>query len=286
MNAATVVIPARNAVATLGLQLDALAAQIGGVDFDVVVVDNASTDGTGDYARAFRTERFNLRVVEEVRLGINFARNAGTEAASAGPVLLCDADDIVCKSWVQSMVAALEPGCWVGGVIDYTGLNSEQTRRVWGAPERSSISEAEPSVDRTFGCNCGFTREMWDRIGRFDDRLSGIGGDETEFFMRAYAQGYRPRLAAEAIVSYRLRPGIRNMCRQRFRQGRNHAKMSRLPGGRTGLALPSETATWRSIAKLLVLSPTYAISSPRRLLWLSAISRHLGRSAGYRSDAF
>ena len=179
---ATVVIPARNAAATLMRQLEALERQIGDLPFRVILVDNGSTDGTGDLARAFPATRFDIVVVEEERPGINCARNRGIDAAPEGAVLLCDADDEVSPGWLVAMHAALTGRTWVAGVVDYTSLNDELTRTQWGAEERSSCETPEPFIDRTFGCNCGFFKSMWAEVGRFDDRLSGIGGESSRPF--------------------------------------------------------------------------------------------------------
>lgn len=279
----TVVIPARNAAATLVRQLEALQRQTGTLPFRVILVDNGSTDDTAALARSFAATRFELSVVDEQRPGINHARNRGIDAAPDGPVLLCDADDEVSPGWVEAMQGALTGRTWVAGVVDYTALNDSLTRAQWGAPELSSCFTPEPFIDRTFGCNCGFFKSMWTEVGRFDDRLSGIGGDETELFMRAYASGYRQVWVPEAVVSYRLRPGVRNMIRQRFRQGRNQVRMSRLPGGRVGPPLPGVRATILSLLKLVVVSPKYAFSASRRFEWLASGSRHIGRLVGYSS---
>jgi len=278
----TVVIPARNAAATIGRQLEALARQSGTDAFHVIVVDNGSSDETAAVALGIGADRFTIEVVEESKPGINFARNAGIERASDGLVLLCDADDEVSDVWVQRMSAAHVSGRWLAGVVDYSTLNSTTTRACWGAPDRFQPPGGDEVGDRTFGCNCGFDRAMWAEVGGFDNRLSGIGGDETEMFMRAHARGYRPQWVPEAIVAYRLRPGVRNMCRQRFRQGRNQVRMSRLAGGQHVLRLPSSGDTWRAIAKLALASPRY-VWAPRRYEWLAAGSRHLGRLAGHQS---
>lgn len=282
-NGPTVVIPARNAASTLVRQLDALQQQSGDLPFRVIVVDNGSTDRTGELARAYVATRYVLDVVEEERPGINFARNRGIDAAPGGAVLLCDADDEVSADWVEAMHAALSDRTWVAGVVDYAALNDQRTRTQWGAPQFSSCETPEPFVDRTFGCNCGFWRSMWAEVGRFDDRLSGIGGDENEMFMRAYAAGYRQVWVPSAIVGYRLRSGVRNMSRQRFRQGRNQVRMSRLGGGRVGPPLPRARATIVSLFKLMITSPKYVRSGPLRYEWLAAMSRHIGRLAGYSS---
>lgn len=277
----TVVIPARDAAATLQLQLEALDRQEGDVRFGVIVVDNGSTDGTGAMAAAHRSSRYSLQVVQEPAAGVNHARNAGIAAAPEGLVLLCDADDEVSPQWVAQMAAAAAPGIWLAGVVDYAALNSRRTRLQWGAGVRSSCITPEPFVDRTFGGNCGFHRSTWESSGRFDDSLSGTG-DETEFFERAYAAGFRQRWVPDAVIAYRLRPGLRNMCRQRYRQGRNLVRMMSRSADEASLAV-DRRATVRALVKLMVVSPTYLFTSSRRYSWLGSFCRHVGRLAGHRA---
>jgi glycosyltransferase involved in cell wall biosynthesis len=274
----TVVIPALDAADTLPAQLDALAGQTYDQPFEVIVVDNGSTDGTGDVARAHSVgERARVRVVHEARRGINSSRNAGIDAAADGRVLLCDADDVVDAGWLAAMVTALSDGVWVAGRLDYTVLNTDRTREIWGVGLHSTFVETDPFVDNTYGCNCGFHRAMWSEIGRFDPRLNGTGGDENEFFMRAHAAGFRPRHVPDAIAGYRLRPGVRAMTRQRYRQGKNQVAMRRLAGGRL---LPEQftvASEVRLTAKTLAVLPLYLRSTRRRCSWLGSTSRHAGR---------
>ncbi len=198
-------------------------------------------------------------------------------------MLLCDADDIVSDGWVDVMVGAYGENVWLAGVVDYATLNTERTRRQWGAPARSECVLTEPFVDRTFGGNCGIARSMWEALGGFDSRLSG-SGDETEFFMRAHVAGYRQRWVPEAIIAYRLRSGFRNMCRQRYRQGRSQVRMQRLSSTAQRSRLDPK-ASRLAVAKLLLASPKYVLRSGSRYAWLAAMSRHLGRLSEQRRPA-
>lgn len=278
----TVVIPARDAAATLSEQLAALRLQADTETFSVVVVDNGSVDATAAIAEAFDAPGFTVSVISEPRAGVNTARNAGIAAAAAvaadGIVLLCDADDQVRSGWVTALAAAVDDTHWGGGWVDYRPLNTHRTRELWGAPEMAGpiVQHAE---QQTFGGNCGFTTQMWQRLGGFDEMLSGAG-DENEFFRRAWMAGYRLRPAPDAIIAYRLRPGLRAMLRQRYRSGWSQAAAATRDGGDGLLPL----VRWRAIGatggKLLVTAPTYAFSRSRRLLWSAAVARCAGRTVG------
>lgn len=276
--APTVVIPALNATTTIRRQLVALDHQTFAQHFDVVVVDNGSTDGTAAVVRSYEAKTFRLRIVREPRRGINVARNAGIAASADGLILLCDADDEVHPGWLEAMTEAYRDGCWLAGTLDYAGLNSPTTREVWGAPDRSAIpTDADPYVDRTYGCNCAFAKEMWATIGRFDESISGTGGDETEMFMRAWAAGYRVRWVENAVVAYRLRPGVRLMARQRYRQAKNQVIMRRLSGGQHLPPLPTTARTITRLLHLAVVAPIYLMAKSRRYHWVSGTASALGR---------
>ncbi len=278
MSAVTVVVPALNAAATLPVQLAALAAQVGAPAFQVVVVDNGSTDGTAAVARTHAG--LDIRVVGEARRGINWARNAGIAAATDGVILLCDADDQVAPGWVAAMAEAVDQRHWAAGAIDYLALNDDQTRRLWGASALRLPDHGNPHQDNTYGCNCGFDRAMWHALGGFDARLSGVG-DENEFFMRAYAAGYRPRVVPDAVVGYRLRRGTKGWLAHRYRSARSQGMAARAPGGAYLRPLCRPRATLWGIARLLVAAPRYATSAERRRQWLGGLMRQAGRLRGW-----
>ena len=274
-DAVTVVIPAFNAAATIREQLQALDAQTFHSRFDVIVVDNASTDATALVVHDFTPRDYDLSLVAELRRGVNYARNAGVCAAEPGIVLLCDADDTVGPTWLEALTRELTPRTWVVGSVDYLHFNSEGTRELWNVGSTGTPRLAEPYVDTTFGGNCAFHRSMWSEVGGFDERLSGKG-DENEMFMRAYRAGYRPVLAPDAVVHYRLRPGRRAFMRVRFRQGRQQVAVARMIRSSQSTE-PTPRSVLRDLARLAAASPKYATPRRARFVWLGAASRHAGR---------
>src|SRR5438045_2944663 len=100
----SVIVPVRNGARWLGQQLAALERQRYGGRWEVVVVDNGSSDGSaavaGDWAG-----RLALRTVgANRRRGINVARNAGAAVACGDLLAYCDADDQVAPGWLEALV--------------------------------------------------------------------------------------------------------------------------------------------------------------------------------------
>lgn len=91
MPIASIVVPAYNATATLPATLASLLAQ-DFLDFEIVVVDDGSTDATAACAAAFGDDR--IRVVRQANRGLAGARNSGIAAARGRFVGFCDADDL------------------------------------------------------------------------------------------------------------------------------------------------------------------------------------------------
>jgi cellulose synthase/poly-beta-1,6-N-acetylglucosamine synthase-like glycosyltransferase len=91
------IVPVLNGVETIGEMLDALAEQKTSSQWEVVVADNGSSDGTRDLVRS-RARDFPvpLRLIDASAVtGVAFARNAGALAASGVGIAFCDADDRV-----------------------------------------------------------------------------------------------------------------------------------------------------------------------------------------------
>jgi len=98
----SVVVPALNEEREIGGCLESLTRQTFS-DFEVIVVDNGSTDTTSSIAA-----RYGARVIREPRRGIPYAREAGFRAARAEIIASTDADTVVPADWLERIWQALQ----------------------------------------------------------------------------------------------------------------------------------------------------------------------------------
>jgi glycosyltransferase involved in cell wall biosynthesis len=240
---ASVVLCVRNGERTIERQLDALGHQEDPPDWELVLVDNGSTDATPQLIRGFAAQLPNLQVLDEPRAGLNCARNLGIRAGSADKIVLCDADDEVSPDWLRTMVSALDRFDIVGGALDTARLNDPLVRH----QSQNQATELPRVADRCYavGANVGFRRTVWAAIGGFDERFSG-GYDDTDFCLRAQDAGYTIGFEPSAVVHYRLRDRLDHLAKQHFDYGRGEERF--VAKHRAALADGRLRSRWRRVA--------------------------------------
>ena len=215
----TVVLCVRNGAATLARQLAALGAQDAHLDWELVLVDNGSTDASVEIAERFRSHVPALRVVTEPEAGTNRARNRGVREARGELVLCCDADDEVAPAWLAAMARGLREFDVVGGALEAEKLNRAHAP-VAGVIQRDEL----PSVfgwSSVVGASLGFRRRVFDEVGGFDTGFP-LGSDEVDFVLRAQYAGATVGFVPDAVVHYRVKDTALGLMRQRFSYGRGH----------------------------------------------------------------
>jgi GT2 family glycosyltransferase len=223
----SVVIPARNVAAVIDEQLDALSRQRYAGAWEVVVVDNASTDDTGARARAWDRLLPALQVVTPTVRGgstASLARNTGVAASRGDLVLHCDADDIVADGWVDALVAAADDADMLGGTVDLDRLNTPRTvaRRGW-RPATDHLPVTLGFLPDVAGGNCAIWRRVLDDVGGWNERY--LAFDDVELAWRVQLAGYRLAFAPGALIYHRLRPSLGALWRRTLRDGEGEVQL-------------------------------------------------------------
>jgi len=214
-------VPARNSAATIGRTLQAIAASDFEGDYELVVVDDGSTDDTGQIA-----ERHGARVVRlEGQHGPAGARNAGIAATSAPLLAFTDADCTPTRQWLGAVVRALGDADLVSGpVLPDEGVPAgpfDRTLRLADASDR--FETANLAVRRTIAAEVGGFEPFAPVPGRPELGLrprpdQGHFGEDVVFGWRALRAGARRVFAREALVHHAVFPrGPRGYVIERWR---------------------------------------------------------------------
>lgn len=118
MPRATIVVPAFNCTETLPATIASLRAQTFR-DFEIVIVNDGSTDDTGALAERLARNDARIRVIHQANRGLAGARNSGIAAAGGDFIGFCDADDLWAPTKLESHVDHLLSEPMVG--LSYSG---------------------------------------------------------------------------------------------------------------------------------------------------------------------
>lgn len=222
----SVILPGRNVAPFLAEQLAALAEQDFQGSWEVVYIDDDSTDGSLDVARSW-TDRFpQLRVlsVDEHR-NVAHARNLAIQHATGRLLLFCDADDIASPGWMSALVDGLAHSELVAGSSEVTRLNPTWARDALALPQQTALQRWDVAgwdLLHAGGGNIGLTRALYDRIGPLDESEELSFGEAADYFFRAQLAGVEPRFVPEAVMHVRMRTSYRSA----YRQARGWAEAS------------------------------------------------------------
>ncbi len=112
--AVSVIVPMHDVAAHAGAAIASLRAQTF-AGFEAIVIDDGSSDGSGDVALAAMAGDARFRLVRQPNCGLSAARNAGLAAAHGRFIAFLDGDDRLAPEFLARMLAAIESdgGPWV-----------------------------------------------------------------------------------------------------------------------------------------------------------------------------
>jgi GT2 family glycosyltransferase len=274
----SVVVPALDAAATIGMQLEALSRQVRPPD-EIVVVDNGSSDATVRVVEGWIDRLPGLHVTS-CDGGVNRARNHGVRTATGTSILMCDADDVVAPAWAAALGDALARAPLVGGRLDLDTLNPRRVVRQQPDPTGDGLPRWN-GTPYAVGANWAFRRDVFDAIGGFDEEFR-FGSDEIDFCLRAERAGFPAAFEPRAVVAYRFKPTpiafVRQYCKYGVGNAQLYAKHRSL-----GTVPRRSTArqSWTYAAKLRRALPIWnLLSAERRWTYLRDLGMFAGTNVG------
>ncbi len=189
-------------------------------DFEVIVVDDGSSDSTGDIAR-----EYGFRVISTENRGLSSARNSGMEAAKGDIVVYTDDDAYPDPHWLKYLAAAFLAGDY-GGVGGPNlpppgdGAIADCVANSPGGPMHVLLSDRE--AEHIPGCNMAFRKSALDSVNGFDPRFR-TAGDDVDLCWRLRDRGWKLGFSPGAMVWHHCRNSVRAYWNQQVGYGRAEA---------------------------------------------------------------
>jgi glycosyltransferase involved in cell wall biosynthesis len=236
----TVVISTYNRSDMLHSALDSVLVQEDpGVPYEVIVVNNNSTDSTGEILESYLKRHSNLRYVFEGRQGVSYARNTGLAHARAPIIAFADDDVRVSKDWIAGIKREFEAhpdvDCIGGRVLPRwtTPAPAWLTREQWMPLALQDYGDEPFYVDALnplclVSANLAFRRTVFAETGLFSTDLQrikdGIGSTEdAELLERYWRTGRRCLYVPDLLVETDVPPDRMTMAyHRRWHAGHGH----------------------------------------------------------------
>lgn len=266
----SVIVPARDAAETLPEQLEALRAQEWAGSWEVLVVDNGSTDSTASIVEELAADWPRLRLIRaDEGIGPSYARNVGVRRAAGDGIAFCDADDVVATGWVAAMGDSLRQHRFVAGAREIGRLNPKWLSASYSPKYMSQRTVFEELFPFASSCNMGIRRDCFERFGDFDEDF--LVGEDIEFSMRLWLGGIDMHFAPHAKIHYRFRPTLPALLKQASAYGRFRPRIAeRLRA--MGLPAPAPLAGARNWLWLLRRLPLLRTKTGRaQWLWVAGV---------------
>jgi glycosyltransferase involved in cell wall biosynthesis len=202
----SVIIPTYNRADFLAETVDSVLNQTYG-DFEIIIVDDGSTDNTYQVAQTFTDPR--IKYIRQENQGLSGARNSGIRCAEAEYLAFLDSDDILFPHKLEIQVQALDDNPGIGLVAGGFLYIDEHSKPL--EEQRSWVAWPNLDIDTwlfmcPFVCHSVLVRRSWvERVGMFDQNFRRC--EDWDLWLRLSYAGCQMSWVENIVCGYRLHSG-------------------------------------------------------------------------------
>jgi len=202
----SIVVPTYNRAHYLGQAIDSILSQTY-TDYEIIVIDDGSTDHTAELVKAMSDPR--IRYIFQENQGISGARNTGVQTARGRYIAFLDSDDVWLPDLLQAAVETLDTDPAIGLVyaraqaFDREGTPLPQKT---GAPPKFADDPLQSALwgDFVTTITVVVRRELLERVGPFDETMKG--NEDWDMWIRL-ARVSQFRFVDRVLASFRVHAG-------------------------------------------------------------------------------
>jgi cellulose synthase/poly-beta-1,6-N-acetylglucosamine synthase-like glycosyltransferase len=215
----SVIVPAYNAEKTIGKTIKSLLGQnYPRSKYEIIIVDDGSTDGTVDIVRKFK----GVKLILQKHAGPAVARNRGVRNSSGDILLFTDSDCIAGKNWIRNIVKPFENEDIVGVSGTYRTANDKSiiSRFVgYEIEARHNGMARQNSIDFVGTFSAAYRKKAFLDFGGFDENFQRASGEDTDLSFKISKSGGLIVFAPNAYVYHHHPETLLSMLKKKFWMG-------------------------------------------------------------------
>jgi len=195
---ASVIVPVHNGEKTIADCLHSILSQCTAFPFEVIVVNDGSTDKTAEIAKEFG----KTRLISQKQQGPAVARNNGAKEADGNVIVFIDSDCVAAANWLQEMVSPLHSMEIAGVQGRYKSKQKQLIARLiqLEIEQRHDKMAEQQFIDFMGSYSAAYRKSVFQEMHGFDASFPMASGEDTDLSFRINKKGHKLLFNPKAIV--------------------------------------------------------------------------------------